>query len=268
LVSPPIGLENSGNNCFLNTAFQLILNNDSLRDALERMADRQVEERKNLIYRDLIDEYRACQQAEKTHMRTGNGTAYRRFFQYMVDKEGGVAIGKQGDVNRLFRFFFKELTAYGISISPFEGRYNYDSEGKKSTKLLNQHLYLVYASNPDDIGLGLYEQGERYIEPPPHFLFKIDHARSNANILEFDLPKNIYINKSYSAKYSCRYFSVHRGGFSSGHYYGYIKIENQWYLADDVYITPVADKLVNNFFRDLSKNNDCTVKTAYYELKQ
>ena len=73
---PPVGIENKDSDCYLISLAQLILNSPDFLAAFKKVAH------KNPIYSDLVEAYQKAQQ-EKTFLLTGEGSAFRKFKQYL-----------------------------------------------------------------------------------------------------------------------------------------------------------------------------------------
>lgn len=264
LALPPIGIMNSGNDCYFNIAVQLIMNTPAYLKAAKEIGE------KNSFYKALIEDYQKLQENYQKHhtnhtgLPTGEGSSYRKFRTDLADRNRNLIKnqvlefppGLPGNPNHVINCFFKDMETYQISSPLLHKRI--DLENLESYEVDGPELY-AYDDGETSLEEGIEKQYltyTKFYEIPKYFLFFQCGLNPTGNIhkfTHFTLSQKLFdgISKSpHKNSYHSTYFSARFGNLSSGHFMCYLKVNQVWYKVDDNYIHPMQEKRV---LKDLSK---------------
>lgn len=251
----PIGLINSGNNCWLNSGLQLLIHSPSFHRRLRQIPE----------FSQFLDNYTA---AQTSYQKVASSIDTHAIRQFLSRKTAGqiTADHTQEDAAQLFEYLFQGPNAIHqfeqqcdggapevrrepmiqIDLNPnlrphfqqlFNDYFDYRSH-------IGQHIQLFFQRAPDDLLI----QAKRFyqqIDPTSGVLVqgKIDDR--------LDVPEKLtlpdrFVRSRQSQDYLCDGFTVHNGAsHDGGHYTCYLKVQNVWwYLSDStVYEVPARQAL-------------------------
>jgi hypothetical protein len=253
----PKGLPNKGNNCWINSSLQMILNAPRLEATLQT----------NGLFRLISQRYHAVQSQSIAEDIDSNAV---RTFLHLATGGKVSALPVQEDAVALFEYLFSEIKQengkpeclYTLTqvLKKASGEVSIEkrSEPMISLQMLPKRDsfdgYLMNFFNcKDDLGQDI----QVFFDRPPedliiHFKrFYQDFDRASGKgarckvgdevevPLEFDLPARCSIS-SQTQKYECCSFNVHRGALDGGHYVAYVKKGDAWWCCNDTKIEAVS----------------------------
>ncbi len=237
VLGQPIGLINSGNNCWLNSSLQLILSVPAFAARLRQLPD----------FAQFLNQYQA---AGRNFQKVAQDIDTQTLRQSLSTATGGQisASQVQEDPADLFAFLFEGRNAlYNMTQQTDDGPLMQRSEpmigifpGHRDPRPNFQQLFNNYFDHQTEIGQRIRLS---LPSPPEGFLVQLLRFYQNGAQQEkindpIDIPTRITYG---SAQYEPSAFLIHRGETQdNGHYIAYIKQGNTWWFLSDSSVYEVS----------------------------
>ncbi len=248
----PIGLINSGNNCWANASMQLLLNSPNLlaSPAAQRIPEVQ----------QIARAYAVARGAQERVVRGVNGQLIRNALQTV----GRAPLGSvQEDAAKVFEYLFEDphslyqlqMTIAGAPAHRPRAEHMLCFELGQNSRQPFNILMFNYFNYQDDLGRVINLQ---FPTAPNDLLIQFkrfyQHRNATANQTIFrkngdriPAPSNFALGEWYSqdaqgANYECDGFIIHIGAsLSLGHYVAFIKDpDDTWWICNDRYVRPIT----------------------------
>lgn len=257
----PVGLINSGNNCWANASMQLLLNSPTLlaNPAAQRIPQVQ----------QIAQAYAATQNIQDRVVRSADGQLIRNALNAVGRAHAGSV---QEDAAQFFEYLFEdphslyqlEMTIAGAPAHRPRAEHMISFEVGQNGGHAFNNLVFNYFNYQDDTGRAINLQfptapNDLLIQMKRFYQYQdtsTNQTVSGRNGNPIPAPANFVLDGQYSqnaqgANYECDGFIVHFGNsLSSGHYVAFIKRpDNTWWACNDRrvrQITPeYAQQLMN-----------------------
>jgi ubiquitin C-terminal hydrolase len=262
----PVGLDNSGNNCWVNSGLQLLVNSPAFHRRMRQIPE----------FAQFLDAYIA---AEGNYQKVAGNIDTQAIRQFLSRETSGTisAEAHQEDAAQLFEYLFQGPNALyqfdqqinggianqrrepliQIGLDPgsnFQGLFDNFFDYRTD---IGQHIQLFFPRAPDDLLI----QAKRFYQRIDPVTGVLQQGKINDPIEmteRLTLP-NRFVRTGESREYLCDGFSVHRGtGQNVGHYISYLKKGNTWWYCSDTSVyevsTPQAlDAMKNGYIFHFAK---------------
>jgi hypothetical protein len=249
----PVGLINGGNDCWLNSSLQLLVNSPSLHRRMHQIPE----------FSQFLDAYNANRAGYK---KVANNIDTHAIRQFLNHETGGQITDDfmQADSAQLFEYLFQGPNApfqfqqqldggaptvrrepmIQIDLDPrlnfqqlFNNYFDYRSN-------IGQHIQLFFQHAPDDLLI----QAKRFYQQIDSTTGSLLQGKINERL---DISERLTLGarcvpSGQAQDYFCDGFSIHHGlSQNGGHYTCYLKVKNVWwYLSDStVYEVPASQAL-------------------------
>jgi hypothetical protein len=251
----PVGLINSGNNCWLNSSLQLLVNSPSFHCRMRQIPE----------FSQFLDNYAA---ARTGYQKVASSIDTHAIRQFLCRETAGQITDDhtQDDSAQLFEFLFQGLNAIyqfeqqldgaaptmrcepmiQIDLNPnprlnfqqlFNNYFDYRSN-------IGQQIQLFFQRPPDELLI----QAKRFyqqIDPTSGALLQ-GKINDRLDVSEKLTLSDRFVRSRQAQEYSCDGFSIHHGSSQDGgHYTCYLKIGDVWWYASDstIYEVPARQAL-------------------------
>jgi hypothetical protein len=248
VAGQPVGLNNNGNNCWLNSGLQILAHIPAFEARMRQIPE----------FAQFLDSYRAARAASQKVSPIIDSHQIRQHLS--TQTRGGVDAGHvQEDAAQLFEYLFEgqdhalyrfEHQLNGLAAVPrSEPMIQLDIEGGRPIPAFPQ-LFNSFFNHTTDRG----QFQELFFPSAPNDLliqikrFYRDRDGTQGKIndpIEVPLtfrPPNSCV-RGESASYECNAFLIHHGqSQDGGHYVAYVKIGNVWWYCADSRVIEVSAK--------------------------
>jgi hypothetical protein len=263
----PIGLVNSGTNCWLNSSLQILANSPTYHARLRRIPE----------FAQFLDNYAKAETDYQKVAQSINPQTLREFLSR--ETNGDIALlGRQEDAAQVFETLFQgqealhtfeQLTNAAPSAPRQEPMIQIDL-GPQEQRPSFQELFNAFLDHHTDAGqhIQLFFQ-----DVPDDLLFQIKRFRQTVDstgrmrlekILDpFDVPQNISIPNHFvisneASQHQIDSFIVHYGNsLDVGHYVAYVKKGTAWWYCSDSHVTEISEQ---DAMRELKHSIFCHFK--------
>jgi ubiquitin C-terminal hydrolase len=257
----PVGLDNNGNNCWLNSSLQLLCNSPSFHRRLRQIPE----------FSQFLGAYAAARGNYQKVAKNVNTHAIRQFLS--CETLGQITDGHtQEDAAQLFEYLFQGPNApYQfdqqinggastlrrepmIQIDPgimgprpsvqqlFNHYFDYQSD-------IGQRVQLFFQNSPNDLLIQM-KRFYQHIDP-------ISRTLQQGKISDpIDVPErlaipNHFVRSIESAEYICDGFAIHNGvNQDGGHYTSFIKVGTVWWYCSDTTVYEVSTRQALDAMKD------------------
>lgn len=241
----PVGLRNTGNNCWLNAGLQILVQSSGLHPHLRRFP----------IFAQFLDAY---QGSRNTFQKVAPQIDTQQLRQFLSRETRGVVSANfnQEDAAHLFEFLFGGGALY---------RFVHEINGTPSTDQPEpmiqlevsqiregasfQQLFKNFFDHRDDLGR---RQQVFFPQAPSDLLIQLKRfyrtreGEEGKIIYSIDVPERITLSQALirsgeTGSYQCDAFLVHHGvSLNRGHYVAYVKRGETWWLCSDSSVREVS----------------------------
>lgn len=251
----PVGLINSGSDCWLNASLQLLANTPSFHERLRQIPE----------FSRFLDGYVAARNSHQKVATNVDIHAIRRFLSR--ETNGQIADGyTQEDAAQLFEYLFQgqraihrleqqldgnasvlryepmiQIDLGGTPRQPFQQLFNNYFDYRSQT---GHHIQLFFPNAPNE----LLVQAKRFYQQinPADGSLQQGKIADPIDVSErLTLPRH-FVRTNETSEYICDRFLIHHGlSVESGHYTSYIKMGNTWWYSSDSvqYAVPANEAL-------------------------
>jgi len=253
----PVGLVNKGNNCWLNSGLQMLINAPRLQARMRRIPQ----------FSQFLDAYAAARDGHQKMAKKIDSQALRQF----ISRESGGQIsvaGDQEDAAQFFECLFQGPHAIHqlsqqinggaptarqeplLQIDLGQPRGQPGAQNRSSFQQLfnnyfdyrthdGHHTQLFFPGPPED----LFIQAKRFYQRMD--TSGVLHQGKIFDLIDFNgglqLPGN-FVRTGETAIYDCDAFTIHQGGcLSEGHYISCMKIDGRWWYCADETVYEVSE---------------------------
>ena len=247
----PVGLINSGNNCWINASLQLLANVPGYQARLRQIP----------FFAQFFNNYA---DAERNQQKVAPNIDTHELRLFLNSETSGQINGDRlkEDAAQIFEYLFEGPNALysfeqqvcgKVSPSPREPMIKIQL-GLQQNRPNFQQLFYHYFDHQSEIGQriqlffqqapnDLLIQMERFYQfRPPGGTFQQGKINDLIDIPErIDVPPQ-FIRTNESAQYTCDAFLIHRGQMSDGgHFFAYTKRNGIWWYCSDTYVYEVPE---------------------------
>lgn len=248
----PVGLKNSGNNCWINAGLQLIINSP---DLLERA--RAQEEVK--LFLDRYHTVLATQEDRQRGEEIDLGRELRRWVRQYNPFVGQERVTSQEDPSELLEVLFEGVNSPHAGL--VQSTRNVSNRESRDTLLSIDIRAVVDGDSTFQRAFdeffhrrtdrGVYQSFSFFGGPPLGLTVKAARFDANRRKIAGGLPgcdqlvlsgANIQVDDHPDVNYSCDGFIVHKGNtLLGGHYIAYVLKGGQWWCCNDSRISLVSN---------------------------
>lgn len=241
VTGQPVGLVNGGNNCWINSSIQLLMNAPHLHARMRQIP----------AFAQVMDAYAQTTQNREKVVTGINTQTIRQFLSeqtHLID-----TTASQQDAAQLFEYLFQgphslyhfeqtldaapaivrsePMIKVNLGRAPRPDFQQLLQNHFDSTTSAGQRLQLFFPRSPDDLLI----QFNRFIQfVNPAGVLVQEKINDPVDIpLSLNLPATV-VRTAESASYRCNGFIIHSGASQNGgHYIAYIKKGNSWWYVSD-----------------------------------
>lgn len=261
VLGQPIGLKNPGNDCWLNSALQILQNVPAFQKRMRLIPE----------FQQFCEQYEKAEHNKDIVSPDFDSNALRLFLNDKTNKK--VSLASQEDAAEVFEYLFQGDNALFRFKQRVDGQ---DSihEGRplqvcesmiqiglgqekvqpdpspESALLALQELFNHYFDHLTDYGLRrqlfLDEASDDLLIQFKIFYFQGDSHGKIVAPLEISprlTLKNEFVQTGIGAQYECDAFIKHSGaGLNSGHYIAYVKKAEKWWYCSDAVVYEISEE--------------------------
>jgi ubiquitin C-terminal hydrolase len=239
----PVGLINSGNNCWLNSSLQLLVNSPSFHRRMRQIPE----------FSQFLDAYITARGDYQKVAKNIDTHAIRQFLSR--ETAGQITDGHvQEDATQFFEYLFEGPNAIyqleqqidgAIPVARREPMIQIDLSPSPRPNLqqlfngyfdcrsnIGQHIQLFFQRAPDDLLI----QAKRFYQQVDPISGALLQGKINdrLDVSERLTLSDRFVRSRESQEYFCDGFSIHHGASQDGgHYTSYIKVQNTWWHCSD-----------------------------------
>ncbi len=249
----PSGIRNIGNSCYINTSFQLILQDPNLREGLKNLSEGAPP--LGPEFQRLFSDYDRFQsQGAPADPAFANRMKQllSKFLAQTGDHQSAAQLltNKEYDATHVISRLYGGLAAAGrltantgISVESSRAKrplYVLSLSGQHHANIQGALDHLEDDDVREDQGVELERSPITLTAMPTSFSVAKTKPKDGVDLKEPILEVKIKAKNGQSQTYECDYFSIHSGETErSGHWFSYRKVGGKWFEMNDAYATEI-----------------------------